>query len=408
MINVNAIREAFPIFERSVNGHPLVFLDSAASAQKPTAVLDAMRQIYTHSYANVHRGLYTLAEEATEAYEGGRTKAAAFVNAPSRDEVIFVRNATEAINLVVYGWGEEQVGEGDRIVITEMEHHANLVPWQQLALRRGAELAYIPVTDEGELDLEALPPLLEDGRTKMVACTMMSNVLGTLPPVKQVVEMAHAAGALALIDAAQGAPHLRVDVQDLGADFVAFSGHKMCGPNVGVLWGRRELLLEMRPFLYGGDMIRTVKKYRAVWNELPYKFEAGTPDIVGAVGLGAAINYLSGLGLEAIHEHEQEIVRYAMERMSEVPGLHILGPAPERRGGVVSFWMEAAHPHDIATILDEGGVCVRAGHHCAQPLHERFGLPASARASFYIYNDRQDVDALVLGLHRVNEILGRK
>jgi cysteine desulfurase/selenocysteine lyase len=407
-LDVPAIRAEFPIFEREINGHRLVFLDSAASAQKPQAVIDAMTHIYSYSYANVHRGLYTLAEEATEAYEGARAKVARFINAGDVGEIINVRNATEGINLVAYTWGEEHIESGDRIVITELEHHANLVPWQQLAKRKGAELAYVPVTDKGMLDMDALPPLLDDGRTKLVACSVMSNVLGTLPPVTKVAEMAHEAGAVVVMDGAQAVPHRPIDVQSLGADFMAFSGHKMCGPGVGVLWGRRELLVSMPPFLFGGDMILTVKKQETKWNELPYKFEAGTPPIAAVVGLGAAVDFLTHIGMEAIHAHEREIVTYAMERLGEIPELEILGPGPTERGGVVSFWMPAAHPHDIAAILDSEGVCVRAGHHCAQPLHDRFCIPASARASFYIYNGKDDVDALVEALHKVVRVLGRR
>jgi len=406
-LDVAAIRREFPIFERKINGNRLVYLDSAASSQKPRAVIDAMIQIYTQSYANVHRGLYSLAEEATAAYEGARAKIARFINAPDTAEIINVRNATEGLNLVARSWGEHHVQAGDRIVITEMEHHANLVPWQQLALRKNAELAYIPVDETGLLDIDALPPLLDDGRTKVVACSLMSNVLGTLPPVTRVAEMAHAAGALVVMDGAQAVPHQPIDVQTLDADFVAFSGHKMCGPGVGILWGRRELLEAMPPFLYGGDMIRTVKRQYAKWNELPYKFEAGTPAIAEVVGLGAAVDFLSAIGMEAIHEHEQKLVAYAMERIAEVPNLRVLGPGPTERGGVISFWMDTAHPHDVAAILDEAGICVRAGHHCAQPIHDRFGIPASTRASFYIYNDKDDVDALVKALQNVTRILGR-
>ncbi len=407
MLDVSTIRKAFPIFERKIHGKRLVFLDSAASAQKPRVVIEAMTEVYTHHYANVHRGIYTLAEEATEAYEGAREKIARFINADPA-EIVNVRNATEALNLIAYAWGEDHVGPGDRIVVTEMEHHANLVPWQQLVKRKGAELAFIPVDDDGELVMDALPPLLEDGRTKLVTCTMMSNVLGTIPDLKQIIALAHEAGAIAVVDGAQGVPHLPVDVQALGADFLAFSGHKMCGPGVGILWGRREVLEEMRPFLFGGDMIRSVRKEDATWNDLPYKFEAGTPAIAEVVGLGAAVDFLTEIGMDAIHEHEQRLMRYALERLQEVPGLHILGPTrAERRGGAVAFWMEAAHPHDIAHILDGEGVCIRAGHHCAQPIHTRFGVPATARASFYIYNDEADVDALIAALHKVVKILGR-
>ena len=405
--DVSAIRAEFPIFQRKIHGKRLVFLDSAASSQKPRAVIEAMTNIYTTSYANVHRGLYSLAEEATEAYEQARGKLAKFINAKDVAEIINVRNATEGINLVAYSWGESNINAGDRIVITELEHHANLLPWQQLALRKGAELAYIPVTDEGLLDLDTLPAMLEDGRTKVVACSVVSNVLGTIPPVQKVAEMAHAHGAIVVMDGAQAVPHLPVDVQTLGADFLAFSGHKMCGPGVGVLWGRAELLDAMPPFLFGGDMIRTVKRDNSKWNELPYKFEAGTPPIAEVVGLGAAVDFLSAIGMQAIHDHEQEILAYAIDRLTEVPDLHILGPGLSYRGGVVSFVMDVAHPHDISAILDAHGVCVRAGHHCAQPLHDRFDIPATARASFYIYNDKDDVDALILALHDVAAILGR-
>lgn len=407
-LDVPAIREEFPILKRTIHGHRLVYLDSAASSQKPQAVIDAMVELYTHSYANVHRGLYTLAEETTEAYERARAKIARFINTDDVGEIVHVRNATEGINLVAYTWGETNIHAGDRIVITELEHHANLVPWQQLAKRKGAELAYIPVTDEGLLDLAALPLLLEDGRTKLVACSAMSNVLGTLPPVTKVAEMAHAAGAVVVMDGAQAVPHRPMDVQTLGADFMAFSGHKMCGPGAGVLWGRRELLEAMPPFLYGGEMILTVKREDSKWNELPYKFEAGTPAIGDVVGLGAAVDFLTDIGMEAIHAHEQEIVAYAMERLTEIPQLEVMGPGPTERGAVVSFLMKDAHPHDIAALLDTDGICVRAGHHCAQPLHDRFCIPASARASFYIYNDRDDVDALVTSLHKVVRLLGRR
>jgi cysteine desulfurase/selenocysteine lyase len=372
-----------------------------------------MMHAYMHGYANVHRGLYTLAEGATEAYEEARVKIARFINAPDPTEIVNVRNATEGLNLVAYSWGETHIHAGDRIVITEMEHHANLVPWQQLAQRKGAELAYIPVNNAGELELDALPPLLADGRTKVVACSMMSNVLGALPPAAQVAEMAHAAGALVVMDGAQAVPHQPVDVQALGADFMAFSGHKMCGPGVGVLWGRHELLEAMPPFLYGGDMIRTVKRDHAKWNDVPYKFEAGTPAIAEVIGLGAAVDFLTAIGMEAIHAHEQEVVAYAVARLAELPTVHVLGSGDGKhngtreRSGVVAFWMDGIHPHDIAAILDTEAVCVRAGHHCAQPLHDRFNLAASTRASFYIYNDKDDVDALIEALHKVIQVFRR-
>ncbi len=405
--DVEAIRREFPILQREIHGKRLIYLDSAASAQKPRAVIEAITEVYTTFYANVHRGIYTLAEEATLHYQEARATVARFIHAPEPAEVIFVRNATEGLNLIAYTWGRANVQAGDRIVVTEMEHHSNLVPWQQLAQEKGAELAYLPVTDAGELDLTALPPLLADGRTKVVAFTLMSNVLGTIPPVRQIASLAHEAGALVVVDGAQGVPHLPVDVQALGADFLAFSGPKLGGPGIGALWGRREILEAMPPFLFGGDMILSVKKHGAVWNELPYKFEAGTPAIAEAVGLGTAVDFLTALGMDAVHRHEQELVAYALERLPEVPGLHILAPAVARRGGAVSFFLDGIHPHDIASILDEQGICIRAGLHCAEPLHARFGLPATARASFYVYNDRDDVDALVSGLQLVVKILRR-
>jgi len=405
-LNVETVREEFPILQRKFHDKPLVFLDSAASSQKPRAVIDAVANVWCHSYANVHRGLYALAEEATEAYEAARTKVAAFIHAPEPAEVIFVRNATEALNLLVYSWGESNVEAGDRIVVTELEHHANLVPWQQLAKRKGAELVYVPVTDEGFLDLDVLTSLLKGGRVRVVACSAMSNVLGTTPPVAEIARQAHDAGALVVVDGAQAVPHFPVDVQALGADFLAFSGHKMCGPGVGVLWGRRQLLQAMPPFLFGGEMIRSVRWEASTWNDLPYKFEAGTPPIAEAIGLGVAVDFLSEIGMEAIHEHERSLVIYAMERLAGIPGLQILGPGAPHRGGVVSFWLDGTHPHDVAAILDEEGICVRAGHHCAQPLHERFGIPASTRASFYLYNDEADVDRLVAGLLTVRKVLG--
>lgn len=405
--NVEEIRREFPILQQQVHGKRLVFLDSAASAQKPQAVIDAITSVYTTSYANVHRGLYSLAEAATERYEAAREKIARFIGATDPGELIYVRNATEALNLVAYTWGRAHVGPGDRIVVTEMEHHSNLVPWMQLARERDAELAYLPVTDAGELELAALPPLLADGRTRLVAFTLMSNVLGTIPPARELISMAHQAGAVVVVDGAQAAPHLPVDVRALGADFLAFSAHKLGGPGIGALWGRREILEAMPPFLFGGDMILSVKKHSVTWNDLPYKFEAGTPAIAEAVGFGAAVDFLSGLGMAAVHQHEQALVAYALERLLEVPGLHILGPTHTQRGGAVSFWLEGIHPHDIASVLDAEGVCIRAGLHCAEPLHARFGLPASARASFYVYNGNDDVDALVAALHQVVKLLRR-
>ena len=405
--NLEELRREFPILQQQVHGKRLVFLDSAASAQKPRAVIEALTTVYTTAYANVHRGLYSLAEAATAHYEEAREKIAHFIGASDPGELIYVRNATEALNLVAYAWGRKHITAGDRIVITEMEHHSNLVPWMMLAQERGAELAYLPVTAAGELELTALPPLLADGRTRVVAFTLMSNVLGTIPPAQELTAMAHAAGALVVADGAQAVPHLPVNVQTLGVDFLAFSGHKLGGPGIGALWGRRHLLEAMPPFLFGGDMILSVKKHSATWNELPYKFEAGTPAIAEAVGFGVAVDFLSALGMEAVQQHEQMLVAYALERLPEVPGLHILGPTHPHRGGAVSFWLEGIHPHDIASVLDSEGICIRAGLHCAEPLHARFGLPASARASFFIYNGTDDVDALVTGLQGVVKLLRR-
>ncbi len=405
--NSQKIREAFPIFRRKVHGQRLVFLDSAASAQKPQVVIDALARVYRLSYANVHRGIYTLAEEATEQYETARQKVAAFINAPEAAEVIWVRNATEGLNLLAYSWGRQNLTRGDRIILTEMEHHSNLVPWQQLAQEKDVEIAFLPVTDAGDLDLGPLPDLLADGRTKLVAFSLMSNVLGTIPPAREIIRLAHEAGAIVALDGAQAVPHLPVDVQALGADFLAFSGHKLGAPGIGALWGRRGLLESMPPFLYGGDMIRTVSKEESTWNDLPYKFEAGTPAIAEAVAFGAAVDFLSELGMDAVRQHEKEMVAYALERLPEVSGLHILGAGAKRRGGAVSFWLDGIHPHDTASILDEAGICIRAGQHCAEPLHHRFQLVASARASYYVYNTREDTDALVEGLHDVVRILRR-
>ncbi len=406
MFDVNRIRADFPIFEQTINGHPLVYLDSTASAQKPRCVIEALNDVYQHYYANVHRGIYPLAEAASAAYEAAREKVANFIGASEAAEVIFVRNTTEALNLVMYAWGLHNLQAGDRIVITEMEHHSNMVPWQQLTGWKGAELVYAPVTDEGELDLDALQALIQGGRTRLVAFTAMSNVLGTITPVQEIVAMAHAAGALAVVDGAQSVPHLPTDVRTLGADFLAFSGHKLGAPGIGALYGRRELLESMSPFLFGGDMILRVTKAGATWNDLPYKFEAGTPAIAEAIALGVAVDYLKALGMEAVHAHETALVRYAMERLAEVPDLRILGPQAEKRGGVVAFTLKGAHPHDIADILGSLGICIRAGLHCAEPLHIRFGLAATARASFYIYNRPEDVDALIAGLHEVRRVMG--
>ncbi|RAQ96825.1 cysteine desulfurase [Thermogemmatispora tikiterensis] len=404
--SVEEIRGDFPILSRQVHGKPLVYLDSAASSQKPLAVIEAMNAYYRSSHANVHRGVYEISEEATEALERARTKVARFINARQSKQVIFTRNTTESINLVAYSWGWANVKAGDLIVLTTMEHHSNLVPWQLLAQRSGARLEFVPLTPEGLLQLDVYARLLEQG-PKLVAFTQMSNVLGTINPVKEMIAQAHAAGAVALVDAAQSAPHLPLDVQELDADFVCFSGHKMLGPTgIGVLYGKRELLEAMPPFLGGGDMIRSVSLRSSTWNDLPWKFEAGTPAIAEAVGLGAAVDYLSALGMDWVRQHERSITAYALERLQTVPQLQIYGPLTEElRGGVVSFSLADIHPHDLASILDqEFGVAIRAGHHCAQPLMEHLGLVATARASFYVYTLPEEIDVLVQGLRRALEI----
>lgn len=406
--DVQAVRADFPILERNINGKKLVFLDSAASSQKPLQVIEAISNYYRTSHANVHRGIYRLSEEATDAYENARGRVARFINANSKNEIIFTRNTTESINLVAFSWARANVNAGDEILLTEMEHHANLVPWQLVAQEKDARLRFIPITDDGLLDLTEMDNLLTE-RTKLVAFTQASNVLGTLTPVREIVDRAHSVGAVTLVDGAQGVPHMPVDVQALGCDFYAFSSHKMCGPTgVGVLWGRREILEGMPPFMAGGEMIRRVELERSEWAEIPHKFEAGTPAIAEAIGLGAAVDYLSDLGMEAVRAHEKELTAYALERLVEVPGLTVYGPTDlEVRGGVATFALDSAHPHDIATILDSEAVAVRAGHHCAMPLHKRLCLPASTRASFYIYNTPEEIDRLIEALYKVKHIFSR-
>jgi cysteine desulfurase/selenocysteine lyase len=400
-----APREDFPILRREIHGKPLVFLDSAASAQKPVQVLDAMDSFARTSYANVHRGVYTLSEEATERMEQARKKVARFINARSAREVIFTRNTSEAINLVAYSWGGANLRPGDVILSTELEHHSNIVPWQLLAARTGARMEYIPITDEGELDLDAYAQLLATAKPKLVALAHMSNVLGTLPPVERMIAQAHEIGALVLLDGAQSVPHMPVDVRALDCDFLAFSGHKMLGPSgIGVLWGRRELLEAMPPFMGGGEMIREVHLSGSTWADLPHKFEAGTPAIIETVGLGAAVDYLSALGMERVRAHEHALLEYALRRLSAIDDLTIYGPPAERRGGAVSFTLGEIHPHDLATLLDGDGVAVRAGLHCAQPLHERFGLTATTRASFYVYTTSSEIDALADALERARGV----
>jgi cysteine desulfurase / selenocysteine lyase len=409
--DVELIRKDFPILERRVHdGLPLVYLDSANTSQKPRQVLDAIAEHYERHNANIHRAQHVLAEEATAAYELGRDKVAGLVGAPSRDEVIFTKNASEALNLVAntMAWRSAlQVGPGDEIVITEMEHHSNIVPWQLLAERTGATLRWFGITDEGRLDLSTVDDLITP-RTKVVSLVHVSNTLGTLNPVAAVAAKAHAAGAVVVVDGSQAVPQIPVDVAALGADFYAFTGHKMCGPTgIGVLWGRRELLDELPPFLGGGEMIETVRMTGSTYAPIPYKFEAGTMPIAQSVGLGAAVDYLTGLGMDAVAAHEREITAYALERLHDVPGLTIIGPdTPVDRGGAVSFSLAGIHPHDVAQVLDSVGIAVRAGHHCAKPVCDRFGIPATTRASFYLYTTRDEVDALVRGLAEVRRVFG--
>jgi len=399
------IRKDFPILTRKVHGKPLVYLDSAASSQKPRAVIDTMNVYYETYHANVHRGVYEISEEATAAMEKARVKVAHFINARHGKQVIFTRNTTESINLVAISWGGANIAKGDLIMLTEMEHHSNLVPWQLLAQRTGARLEFVPVTDDGLLRLDIYEELLRQ-HPKLVAFAHMSNVLGTINSAQEMIAQAHAVGATVLLDAAQSVPHLPVDVQALDIDFLCFSSHKMLGPTgIGVLYGKRDLLEAMPPFMGGGDMIRTVGLRQSTWNDLPWKFEAGTPAIAEAIGLGAAVDYLKALGMENVLQHEQELTHYAMEQLQSVPGLTIYGPEAARRGGVISFTLGDIHPHDLASILDQQvGVAVRAGHHCAQPLMERFGLSATARASFYVYTIKEEIDILVQGLQQAIQI----
>jgi cysteine desulfurase / selenocysteine lyase len=406
-LDAQAIRADFPILDQEVNGKPLAYLDSAVTAQKPRQVLDAMTSFYETSYGNVHRGVYTLAERATEAFEGARERVARFVNAPSSRELIFTRNATEGLNLVAYAWGLTNLGPADLVVVSELEHHSNFVPWQYIAKRTGAEFRMIPLTDSGELDLDALEALAAEGRIKVVATNLVSNALGTINPVERLAAWAHERDAIMVVDAAQAAPHMAIDVQALGCDFLAFSAHKLCGPSgVGALWGRRELLEEMEPFNLGGHMIRKVQFEETTWGDLPHKFEAGTSPIAEAVGFGAAVDYLTGVGLEAIEQHEHELAAYALERLRDVPGIVLYGPAPDRRAGIVSFNMDGVHPHDVAQVLDWEGVAIRAGHHCCQPLMHRLGVAATNRASFYLYTLPEEIDRLTEGLFRVRKVFG--
>ena len=401
------VKADFPIFARTFDGRPLIYLDSGATSQKPQVVIDAVANHLRDHNANVHRGVYALAQEADAAYDDARNRVAAFVGAKP-ETTIFTKNVTEAINLVAYAWGRANVGPGDAVLITQMEHHANIVPWQVLCRERGAELRYLEVDARGELSLEQLDAELERGDVKLVAFTHVSNVLGTIVPVAEMTARARAAGAISLVDGAQAVPHMAVDVEALGADFYAWTGHKALGPTgVGVLHGRRELLEQMEPFLTGGDMIAAVDFQSATWNELPYKFEAGTPPIAEAVGLGAAVDYLSQLGIDRVRAHEQALTAYMLERLATVPGLRVAGPPEaERRGGLASFTIDGIHPHDVAELADRGGVCIRAGHHCAQPLMRCLGVGATARASVGVYNEPGDVDALVDALLAGREVFG--
>jgi len=403
--DVLAIRREFPILQQEVNGKPLAFLDSGASSQKPRQVIDCLEDYYKRYNANVHRGVYKLSEEATFAYERARGKVARFIGAASQREVIFTRNTTEALNLVAYSWGGANLQPGDRILLTIMEHHSNIVPWQQLAQRTGAKLDYLGIDGEGRLRLDELDQKLSE-RTKLVALTHQSNVLGTINPVRAIADRAHAVGAVVVVDGAQSVPHMPVDVQALGCDFLAFSGHKMCAPTgIGVLWGRRALLEAMPPFLGGGSMIKVVELEQSTYADLPARFEAGTPAIGEAIALGAACDYLSEIGMEAIHGHEVELLAYALERLSAVEGLTLFGPrSVEQRGAAVSFTLDGVHPHDVAAILDGENVAVRAGHHCTQPLHRQLDVPATTRASFYIYNTHEDVDRLAAGLEKARRM----
>jgi cysteine desulfurase/selenocysteine lyase len=401
--DVERVREDFPVLKQKVHGKPLVYLDNAATSQKPLAVIEAIRRFYEVDCANIHRGVHELSQRSTAAYEQTRAKVKQFLNPRTKNELIFVRGATEGINLVAQSWGRKCVKTGDEIVISAMEHHSNIVPWQMLCEEKGAKLRVIPIDDRGELLMEEYEKLLGP-RTRMVAVTHVSNALGTINPVREIVELAHKAGALALIDGAQAVPHMKVDVQALDADFYAFSGHKLFGPTgTGVLYGKTKLLNAMPPYQGGGDMIRTVTFEKTTYNDLPYKFEAGTPNIAGGIGLGAAIDYVNGIGLDKIAAYEHELLVYGTEALSDIPGLRLIGTAREK-AAVLSFVMEGIHPHDIGTVLDRMGIAVRTGHHCAQPVMDRFGVPATTRASLAFYNTTAEIDALAAGLRKVKEM----
>ncbi|MCP1306218.1 cysteine desulfurase [Paenibacillus tyrfis] len=404
-MNTADIRSQFPILHQDVNGHPLVYLDSAATSQKPVSVIEAVKRYYELDNANVHRGVHTLGSRATDAYEGAREKVRRFINASSTEEIIFTRGTTTAINLVASSYARAVCGEGDEIVITPMEHHSNLIPWQQVAKATGAVLKYIPLQPDGSINLSDVEKTITE-RTKMVSVVYVSNVLGVVNPVKEIAEIAHRHGAKVMVDGAQSTPHLKVDVQALGCDFYALSGHKMCAPTgIGALYGRKELLLEMEPIEFGGEMIDHVGLYDSTWKDLPWKFEGGTPIIAGAVGLGAAIDFLESIGLDAIEQHEKQLTAYAMERMLQIDGLTVYGPQ-QNRAGLITFNLDDVHPHDVATVLDADGIAVRAGHHCCQPLMRWLNVTATARASFYLYNTEADVDRLVASLIKTKEYFG--
>jgi len=405
MFDTDAVRQDFPILKQQANGKPLAYLDSGASSQKPALVIEAMNTYYREYNANVHRGIYQISEKASAAYEKARKKIGRFINARSWREVVFTRNTTESVNLVAFSWGAANVKAGNVIITTEMEHHANIVPWQQLAARTGATVKYIPVNEQGYLDMDAFEQMLGPD-VKLVAVTQMSNVLGTIPPVAEIAKKTHAVGALVLVDGAQSVPHMPTDVQAMDYVFLVFSGHKMLGPTgIGVLWARKEILADMPPFMTGGDMIKRVTLGGSEWNDLPWKFEAGTPSIAEAIGLGYAVDYLKELGMENIRQHEIELIEYALERLNQVEGIRIYGPqTPSTRGGAIAFTLGDVHAHDVSAVLDGEGIAVRAGHHCAMPLHDKMGLQATTRASFYVYNTPEDIDRLAAGLEKVRKL----
>ncbi|QHN50335.1 cysteine desulfurase [Geobacillus stearothermophilus] len=400
-MNVNDIRALFPILHQDVNGHPLVYFDSAATSQKPLPVIEALDRYYREYNSNVHRGVHTLGTKATDAYEGAREKVRRFLNAQSAQEIIFTRGTTASLNLVASSYGRANVKEGDEIVITYMEHHSNLIPWQQLAKQTGATLKYIPMQEDGTIDLHDVEATVTEA-AKIVAIAHVSNVLGTINPVREIARIAHERGAVVVVDAAQSAPHMKVDVQELDCDFLALSGHKMCGPTgIGVLYGKKKWLEQMEPVEFGGEMIDFVELYDSTWKELPWKFEGGTPIIAGAIGLGAAIDFLEQVGLDAIAAHEHELAQYALERLADIEGVTVYGP--KERVGLVTFNIEGVHPHDVATVLDAEGVAIRAGHHCAQPLMKWLGVTATARASFYLYNTKEEIDRFIAALQKAKE-----